>query len=63
MDPFEYYTSKDTIDNQTGFIRNQIQGYSKIPDNLPSQGNLIPKSNLETKTVPRHTALFFFPRG
>ena len=63
MDLFELYTAKDTIDQQMGYVRSQLQVYSKLPINLPRQIIVIPKSNLEAKGVPRHTAQFFYYSG
>ena len=44
------------MDHETGFTRSQTQGYYKIINNIWRVGNLIPKSNQESKRVPRQTA-------
>ena len=44
MDPFELYTSKEAINNETGFTRIQYLGYYKLIDYIQKVGNIISKS-------------------
>ena len=55
MYPFDCYIFKEAIDNKTGFIRSQPQGYSKLTDNLKRKGNLISKYKRESKIGPKQT--------
>ena len=56
MDLFECYTFKEAIVHQTGFTGSHTQGYSKLPDNIQRQGNLIPKSKIESNMGLSRTA-------
>ena len=45
MDPFEYYTFKEAIDNENGFTRSHTQVYTKLPDNIQGKDNMISNAN------------------
>ena len=55
MDLFKGYTLEEDMNHKNELTRSQPKGYSKLPDNIWRQDNLILKSKQELKRGPSNT--------